>query len=576
VTLVEPTGRVTEQAAVSQRVGAGLTAVRRFQVVCVAATALAAIPYLWVLWDMWSGTLHPLRLHGSDDNPIYDVQARALMHGHLWIPNGSISTEAFVSHGHQYTYFGIFPSLLRVPIFAFTNSFDGRLTAPSILASWITTALFCSLLLWRLRTVLGAKATLGWIEAGSYGVLLVSILVGSTLVFLAASDDVYAEDLAWSVALACASLFAILGVVERPSWGRLAVCGLFVLCTNLNRSTTGYAAIFATVSVSIWFATGRAGPERRRWALPMALAGLVPLAVGCAVDLAKFGLLFGAPLTDQLVYKEFHLGRNGGQYFSLRNVPATLHAYVDPLTFRVRSTFPYVVLSDPPDSAGLVETGSTSNALLSMPLLFAAGVVGVVVPFRRGQSVSVRALRFLLVAMALCAGVIMIYGWITERFVADFLPLLILSSMIGLIELWRWVPGRSKKIRAGLVAGTILLAMVGVLANLGYSVTPDRSWSHTQLTSYLHAQQDLSDITGHPLNHTIVTGDNFPRPATLGTLFIKGNCQALYVALETVPKSLTPLSIPSLAWMLVERAPQTSLCRSLLGGTRVGSDHEGG
>ena len=89
------------------------------------------------------------------------------MHGHLWIPNGSISTEAFVSHGHQYTYFGIFPSLLRVPIFAFTNSFDGRLTAPSILASWITTALFCSLLLWRLRTVLGAKATLGWIEAGS-------------------------------------------------------------------------------------------------------------------------------------------------------------------------------------------------------------------------------------------------------------------------------------------------------------------------------------------------------------------------------------------------------------------------
>ena len=153
----------------------------------------------------------------------------------------------------------------------------------------------------------------------------------------------------------------------------------------------------------------------------------------------------------------------------------------------------------------------------------------------------------------------MIYGWITERFVADFLPLLILSSMIGLIELWRWVPGRSKKIRAGLVAGTILLAMVGVLANLGYSVTPDRSWSHTQLTSYLHAQQDLSDITGHPLNHTIVTGDNFPRPATLGTLFIPGNCQALDVALETVPKSLTPLSIPSLAWMLVERAPQTSL-----------------
>ena len=576
MTLAEPASRITEQAPVSRPVSSGLTAVRRFQVACVAATALAAVPYLWVLWDMWNGTLNPLRLHGSDDNPIYDVQARALMHGHLWIPNGSIGAEAFVSHGHQYTYFGIFPSLLRVPLFALTSSFDGRLTAPSILASWITTALFCSLLLWRLRIVLRGRATLGWAEAGSYGVLLVSILAGSTLVYLATSDDVYGEDLAWSVALACASLFAILGVVERPDWGRIAVCGLFVLCTNLDRSTTGYAAIFATLSVSIWFATGRAGSERRHWALPMALAGLLPMAVGCAIDLAKFGLLFGAPLTDQLVYREFHLGQNGGQYFSLRNVPATLHAYLDPLKFRARSTFPYVVLSDAVNSAKLVETGSTSNVFLSMPLLFATGLVGIVVPFRGGQTAPVRALRFLLVASALTAGVIMVFGWITERFVADFLPLLILSGMIGMIELWRWMQGRSRKVRAAVVAGTMLLAMFGVLANLGYSITPDASWTPTQLTSYLHAQQDLSDITGHPLNHTIVTGDNFPRPAALGTLFIKGNCRELYVALQTVPKVLTPVSIPALAWILVERAPRTPVCRSLLGGMRIGAGHESG
>ena len=566
MTVMEPVGRVTEQTAPSRRVSAGLTEVRRFQAVCIAAAALAAIPYLWVLWDMWSGRLNPLRLHGSDDNPIYDVQARALMHGHLSIPNGSISAEAFVSHGHQYTYFGIFPSLLRIPIFAFTNSFDGRLTAPSILASWITTALFCSLLLWRLRILLRGGAALGWTEAVSYGVLLAAILVGSTLVFLAASDDVYAEDLAWSVALACATFFAILGVVERPSWWRLAVCGIFVLLTNLNRSTTGYAAIFAMLSLSIWFATGRAGSERRPWALPMALAGLVPMAVGCALDWAKFDLLFGAPLTDQILYKQFRLGQNGGQYFSLRNVPATLYAYLDPLNFTVRSTYPYVVLSDPPNAAKLVETGSTSNALLSMPLLCALSVVGAVVPFRRGQERSVRALRFLLVAAALSAGVIMVFGWITERFVADFLPFLILSSMIGMIGVWRWMQDRSKKVRAGVVLGTVLLALVGLLANLGYSVPPDNSWTQTQFTNYLRVQHDLSDVTGHPLNHTIVVGNNFPRPAALGTLFIKGDCKDLYVALATVPKSVTPLTAnPLVIWGRVESAPLTPLCRSLLG-----------
>ena len=297
------------------------------------------------------------------------------------------------------------------------------------------------------------------------------------------------------------------------------------------------------------------------------------MAVGCAVDLMKFGLLFGAPLTNQLVYKEYHLGRNGSQYFSLRNVPATLHAYLDPQNFRVRSTFPYIVLADPPDSTGLVETGSTSNALLSMPLIFATGIVGLVVPFRRRQPVPVRALRFLLVATAISFGVIMVFGWITERFVADFLPLLILSSMIGMIGLWQWMQGRSHTARAGLVVGTVLLAMVGLVANLGYSLTPDSTWTQTQLTSYVDAQRASSDVTGHPLNQTVVQGDHFPHPAAVGTLFIKGNCQELYVALETVPKTFTSITSNPLAWKLIERAPRASLCRSLLDGTGAGSEH---
>lgn len=95
--------------------------VRRFEAVCLAAIIAASIPYLWVLWDLWSGTINPLRITGSDDN-IYDIQARAIMHGHLSLPNGKIGLLAFVHDGRQYTYFGIFPSLLRIPILLFTHS----------------------------------------------------------------------------------------------------------------------------------------------------------------------------------------------------------------------------------------------------------------------------------------------------------------------------------------------------------------------------------------------------------------------------------------------------------------------
>jgi hypothetical protein len=121
----------------------------------------------------------------------------------------------------------------------------------------------------------------------------------------------------------------------------------------------------------------------------------------------------------------------------------------------------------------------------------------------------------------------------------------------------------------------VLLALVGLVANLGYSITPDTSWTQTQLTNYVDAQRYLSDITGHPLQYTVVQGDNFPRPAASGTLFIKGNCQDLYVALETVPKVPTALTSNSFAWKLIERAPHTPLCHSLLGGVRTGSGHDG-
>ena len=117
------------------------------------------------------------------------------------------------------------------------------------------------------------------------------------------------EDEAWSVALACACLFVLVGIIERQSWRRVILCGVLVLLTNLNRSTTGYPAILATVLLAGWFGLGRAGPDRRSWAVPLMGAALVPLGIGCAIDEAKFGLLLGVPFSDQLVFREFSLGK---------------------------------------------------------------------------------------------------------------------------------------------------------------------------------------------------------------------------------------------------------------------------
>ncbi len=533
--------------------------VRRFAATNIVVILCASIPFLWVAWDEWTGRIDPLRSIAGTPNTIYEVQARAIMHGHLWIPPGSIKYEAFVAHGHQYTYFGIFPSLLRIPVLLFTSSLDGRLSALSITGAWIVTAVFCSLLLWRLRIFLRGNAALGWLEASSYGLLLVAILIGSVLVFLASRPATATEDEAWSVALFCGTLFALVGVIERPSWRRIALCGSLVLLTDLNRGTTGYAAVLATFLVALWFALGREGQALRHWALPIAGAAFVPMAIGCAIDMVKFGVLFGAPFSSQVLFHIEGLQRiNGGHYFSLRWLPSTLSDYVDPANFSFSSVFPYLNL--PSQSNGLFGGQPTAGIPLSMPLLFFAGLIGVTTTFMPGRSKPFRALRLLLIASAVPAAAMMIFGWVYEHYIADFVPLLVFAAMIGLVDVWRRLVSRPRSTTrfVPLVVGA--LALWSVWANLGFSVAPYIYASSTQVANYIKVQRAFSDVTGHPLDHKVIVSSQVPEPAPVGTLFVKGRCQALYLAWAPVPQG----KFGALAYLPVERAPDTPICDSLI------------
>jgi hypothetical protein len=132
---------------------------RRFTLAVVVGTAVIVPFLLWLMWDLWSGSVDPLRAVPYDN--FYDLQARALFHGHIYLPSGKMGIEAFVHDGHQYTYFGLFPSLIRMPILLVTSSLDGRMTAPSLLIAWMLTALVSALMLWRLRFLVRGEALLG-------------------------------------------------------------------------------------------------------------------------------------------------------------------------------------------------------------------------------------------------------------------------------------------------------------------------------------------------------------------------------------------------------------------------------
>jgi hypothetical protein len=539
---------------------------RRFTLAVIIGLAISAVPYLWVLWDLWNRSINFLRTaqKGGYASNFYDLQARAMFHGHLYVANGTLGGEAFVHAGRQYTYFGLFPSLLRMPVLVITHSLDGRLTAPSMLLAWLMAALFSALLMWRVRLLVRGPTVLGRTEAASYGVLLAAIMGGSVLMYLASNPNVFSEDLAWSVTLTIGSMFALLGVLERPSWGRVTASGFLILAANLDRATTGYACVIGAVLVAGWFALGCGGADNLRWWLPMLMAGVVPLGVSCAVSYAKFGVLFGLPASDQLVVYKLGLNRvNGGGYFSFHFLPSTLRAYLQPGGIRLTAVFPFVTLPTHPARAvgGVMLDGASRTASVpsSMPLLFLTGLWGLISAFRPrvvGRSVLI---RIVLVAAAAGAGTVLIYGWIENRFVADFLPFLIVASAVGMVDVWRRVACRRPRDRSVVLVVIAALGVFGIAANVGIASSPQSTWSRTQLLHYVEFQNSVSNVTGHPLATNVVRGEVLPTSAPADQLFVADDCAGLYISLGGGSPNMHNIFVNSvetaLLWYPVELGP---------------------
>jgi hypothetical protein len=532
---------------------------RRFTLAAIAGIAVVTLPYLWVLWVLWTGPPNPLRSVAPDN--FYEYQARALLHGHLDVPNGVLQIEGFIHDGKEYTYFGLFPSLIRIPVLIFTSSLDGKLTAPSMLLAWLATGAFTCLLLWRLRVMVRGEAPLGRAEAASYGFLTATVTGGSVLVFLAATPFVYNEDFAWSVALALGSVFALLGVLERPSSGRVAACGSLIVATNLNRAPPGYACVIGAVLVAGWFALARGGRAERRWALPMLAVGLGSLAVNCAVTYAKFGLPFGLPMADQVwahvnAHRRYFLAANGGKAFSVSFIPSTATAYLQPGGLRFTSTFPFVALPPGPARAvgGVVldQTYPTSSVTASMPLLFLLSCWGVVATFLPKAPGRLALARIpVLTAGAAVTGVL-VWGYIADRYMGDFMPLLVLASSIALVDLWRRLANRRQRLRSLLLGAVAVLAAFGVAVNVALAATPSQQFSTVQTSRFVQFQDSL---TPGALSSTVRRGTTIPYWAPAGTLFDANHCSGLYLSTGDSFATVPGQQLSHSTWIPVEQGP---------------------
>ncbi|HLM64920.1 MAG TPA: hypothetical protein VK306_11530 [Acidimicrobiales bacterium] len=510
--------------------------------------------YGWVLMvERWS----PLQRQYFDD--FFDLQARSFFNGRLDVPPGSVGFEGFLIGGKTYIYFGPLPALLRMPVLAVTDRFDGRLTTLSMLAGMVVLAVASFRLACVVRAMVRGPAPVGRREVRTTAVLAVAVLFSPPF-WLASSAVVYHEATIWGVALSVAGLDAVARWQRRPTGRGLLIASALITGAVLSRQTLGLGPLLAlglaglTLLVRRW-RTGDPAERRlavRRLLPALVLAGFLPVALSAGLNYAKLGQLFGLPMDRHLQSlmtddRDDVLAENtnfiGGEY-----VTTTARQYLRPDALDVRSDFPYLdfprrgpTLMD--RSAVFDELDWSSSIPSSAPALTVLALAGVVwtVRSRRRRDFASRLSPLWLGALAGGASVLA-FGYVANRYLNDLYPLVVVGGLVGFHAAGTASASWRPALWRALLGGAGLLVGVGVLANLALAleyqhergpVVPEAwraDWVRWRVA-----------LPGAPSPVSVDRDDRLP-PVADGVLAVVGDCDGLYVGVRD-------------RWLGVERGP---------------------
>jgi hypothetical protein len=530
----------------------------RFLRAAVLGSLVAIAIDLWMVAGPGPTLVRDQGMLGS----FFDVQGRALLDGRLDVDPAKVGLEGFRVDGRTYTYFGLVPALLRLPVLAVTDELDGRLTQISMLLALAVLLAASAQLHWRVRQQVRPDVPPDRTDFTAAFLLQVALGAGAVPLYLVSRPVVYHEAELWGAALSIAALAAVVAIVANPSSRNIAWAGALAALAVNARFSVGLAPILALgvlatgVAARLWgsrppWSHRRAGPT---FALLVA-AALVPLAVYAAINTAKFGRPFGIPIEKQVASqvdpsRKAALAANDGTIFGLKFVPTTLVQAARPDALGWTRAFPFVALpSKPAPSIGDVRFDTIQPSLsapTSMPVLCLLALVGIFELLRRPR------LRPLLGVLAGTAGgfaVTLTIAFVTTRYLADFLPFLLLGAIVGLHGLLR----RSRRPRR-VLAGVAVLVLVGVIVNGSVGLLGQRllypEVSQAERAAFVRTQDDVDRLLGRRPSG-VYAGRVLPVPApgSPGDLFVLDRCAGLYVhGLDG-------------EWLPVERTPRSGLHR---------------
>ena len=447
--------------------------------------------------------------HGSFD-PLYEnpnapfgsmfflAQAHALIHGHLNVAPAQLPGECFVYRGQCLGYFGLTPSLLRVPLLPLLDAISHSLT-PVYMTAALTLAVGSALAI--------ASHVLSHVRRTPMMTFLaaaIALTLGPASVLeMITRPAVYEEAIVWSVAFALFGVYCYLRWWSNPRllWGVPLVLSL-MLSTNSRPTTLPLGVVLGVgIFVRVWNERWAGARERKTLLFAWAVA-LLPIA-SC---LGVYGLKFHTAVPNILLNQQMSgpavapwwlaIERvDHGSLQGLRYIPTGVYNYLRPDGIAFFSGFPFVDFRFPgmasphligiPSGSLYLEPFSTLPD--DMPLAIVLVLAGIVYGIHRARRHRIDPRRAIATAlrspMTYCivgtlgsAAVALTGAFLTNRYLGDMFPavaLCLIAAARGLAQPAVGLSGR----RGVLVAvGATVLVLWALLVNIGLEY---QLWWHT-------------------------------------------------------------------------------------------------
>ena len=414
--------------------------------VFVAVWSFAFALFFFGFATKW--TFDPATIGSYLPGHFFSAQADAMLHGRLWIEESNLPLECFTRNGNCYGYFGLSPSLIRLPLVVVLGVQDSEMTA-LFLAIAAGIALWFALDLCR-RLILLTSPTISRTSAGYLVVAAIVLGPGGALV-LVSDAYVYQEAILWSVAgmMVAVNLFWRWWT-ERRTWQFVVATAALVFAAG-SRPTA--MLVGAVLAVAIMVACIRARRITLRTFLGVLALALLPLIAVFGSFYAKFDSYSptGSYGGSSIKFIQNNVKQNGGQAGNSKTfIPTATLTYLRPYSFQTSSQWPYIryrfgrpfgetplerIIYLPPANKDSINVEPIVSITDVMPIPLVMTVLGAVAILLR------RKRRFeLFVLAALCTPVAIMFTTqtIATRYLGDFFPLLAAGTAFGATVLPRF------------------------------------------------------------------------------------------------------------------------------------------